>query len=67
MKTQTLASAFQAALARAAPQRAVVSTLPREDLLLSALQRSATGRDEIVCRRIGLVSHTDWLTSAMNS
>ncbi|MGH8632238.1 MAG: hypothetical protein ACREU7_15935 [Burkholderiales bacterium] len=61
MKTQTLASAFQAALARTARNRPMKSALPREDLLLAALQRSATGRDEIVSRRIGLIAETTCL------
>jgi hypothetical protein len=54
MKPQTLASTFQAALARTSPRPVPDKAVPREGLLLAALQRSATGRDEIVARRIGL-------------
>jgi len=53
MKTHTLASAFQAALARTRPDGVADATSPREDLLLAALQRSVTGMDAIVQRRIG--------------
>jgi hypothetical protein len=54
MKPHTLASAFQAALARSNPPPVEERPRPPEGVLLAALQRSATGRDEIVCRRIGL-------------
>ncbi|HWQ37900.1 MAG TPA: hypothetical protein VNM24_04685 [Burkholderiales bacterium] len=53
--TQTLASAFQAAIDRIARNRPAQVASPREDLLLSALHRSATGMDQIVRRRIGLI------------
>jgi hypothetical protein len=58
MKSQTLASAFQAAVTRTA--RAPVDETPasRNEILLLALQRSATERDQIVQRRIGLQSAT---------
>jgi hypothetical protein len=54
MKTQTLASAFQAALNRGAEYRTPVDASSREELLLAALERSATPLDQIVSRRIGL-------------
>lgn len=53
MNTQTLASAFQTALNRTAfNQPAEMFT--DQDALLMALARSATGRDQIVQRRIGM-------------
>jgi len=54
MKTQTLASAFQAALARTNQDRTADTASARDGLLLAALQRSATGMDAIVQRRIGV-------------
>jgi hypothetical protein len=54
MKTQTLASAFQAALARGTENRIAVLPATRDELLLAAIQRSATPLDQIVSRRIGL-------------
>jgi hypothetical protein len=60
MKTQTLASAFQTALTRTAPIAAPVSAPSRDGLLLQALQRSVTARDQIVQRRIGLQPTIDF-------
>lgn len=54
MKTQTLASAFQAALIRGTENRVAVQPATRDELLLAAIQRSATPLDQIVSRRIGL-------------
>ncbi|HUF22077.1 MAG TPA: hypothetical protein VMP00_15150 [Burkholderiales bacterium] len=54
MKTQTLASAFQAALTRGTENRTAVLPATRDELLLAAIQRSATPLDQIVSRRIGL-------------
>jgi hypothetical protein len=54
MKPQTLASAFQAALNRNRSQPQSAAALPDLPLLV-ALERSATGRDQIVQRRIGLI------------
>ena len=54
MRTQTLASAFQAALFRSVQDPAVAVPPGRQGVLLEALKRSATGMDEIVQRRIGL-------------
>jgi hypothetical protein len=50
----TLASAYQAALARATPARNSEITVNREDVLLAALERSATSLDQIMQRRLGL-------------
>jgi hypothetical protein len=54
MKPQTLASAFHAALNRHRTEPQSASAEPRLPLLV-ALERSATGRDQIVQRRIGLM------------
>jgi hypothetical protein len=54
MRPQTLASAFQAALSRTNQNRAAETVTARDGLLLAALQRSVTGMDQIVQRRIGL-------------
>lgn len=65
MKTETLATAFAAALNhvdrnrdrsgdRAAPPPAVPAA--GGDLLLDALRHSATDRDQIMLRRIGLMA-----------
>jgi hypothetical protein len=62
MRTQTLASAFQSALTRTSPKRTVETAESRELPLLAALKRSATGLDEIVQRRIGLVAEGAGLT-----
>ncbi len=56
MKTQSLASAFQAALARTNQNRELETPASRDDLLLLALQKSATAMDQIVSRRIGLIT-----------
>lgn len=53
MNSQTLASAFQAALNRSTFQPANRFADP-DALLLIALERSATSRDQIVQRRIGV-------------
>lgn len=57
MKTETLATAFTAALNRgnrAAPPPALPAPATG-DLLLDALRHSATDRDQIMLRRIGLM------------
>ena len=54
MTHRTLAAAFHATVTRATPNSANESVSTRDGLLLVALQRSATGLDQIVQRRIGL-------------
>lgn len=54
MRTQTLASAFQAALSRGTENRTATVPATRDELLLAAIERSATPLDQIVSRRIGL-------------
>lgn len=56
MKTQTLASAFRTALARGNRDRDCDSISSPQEVLVAALQRSATGKDAIVQRRIGLTA-----------
>lgn len=54
MNSQTLASAFQAALNRSAFFQPADRSADPDTLLLMALERSATSRDQIVQRRIGM-------------
>jgi hypothetical protein len=50
----TLASAYQAAIARATPAHSSETTVNRDEVLLAALERSATSLDQIMQRRLGL-------------
>jgi hypothetical protein len=54
MTNRTLAAAFHATVTRATPKTVNESLSVRDGLLLAALQRSATGLDQIVQRRVGL-------------
>lgn len=54
MNTQSLASAFQNALNRNTPTRLAITSNNSNSMLLVALERSATVRDQIVQRRIGM-------------
>lgn len=62
MPKPTLAAALNAALAARSGRPAVVPDLPAaagqpdDDLLLSALRNSTTGRDLIMRRRLGMLS-----------
>ncbi|MEX0958838.1 MAG: hypothetical protein WDZ63_06075 [Burkholderiales bacterium] len=58
MTTQTLASVFQAALSRGTENRTATVPATRDELLLAAIERSATPLDQIISRRIGL--HKDY-------
>jgi hypothetical protein len=55
MNAQTLASAFQAALAHNPPNRITKEITTRDGMLLAALERSVTNLDQIVQRRLGLM------------
>jgi hypothetical protein len=54
MKTQNLANALAAALTRIPASTASKSEVAADLLLLTALRNSATGRDQIIQRRIGI-------------
>ncbi len=54
MKTQNLATALAAALTRIPAGTAVKPEVAADLLLLTALRNSATGRDQIIQRRIGI-------------
>lgn len=54
MTNRTLAAAFHATVTRATPNATNELVRTRDALLIVALQRSATGLDQIVQRRIGL-------------
>lgn len=56
MNTQSLASAFSHALNRSAAARPADIPDNRDTSLLAALERSATARDQIVQRRIGIAT-----------
>ena len=56
MNTQSLASAFSHALNRNAAARPAENPGSQENNLLTALERSATARDQIVQRRIGITT-----------
>jgi len=63
MKTQTLASAFQAALTQSTSRGAVEAVPTEDNLLLVALKGSTTTLDEIVSRRIGLIAQASCLVA----
>ena len=54
MNTRNLATALAAALARIPAVTPAKSQAPADLLLLTALRNSATGRDQIIQRRIGI-------------
>ncbi len=54
MNTRNLATALAAALARIPAVTPPKSQVPADLLLLAALRNSATGRDQIIQRRIGI-------------
>jgi hypothetical protein len=54
MTTQTLASAFQDAMNRNTATRPAATSGTCDTILLAALERSATVRDQIIQRRIGI-------------
>jgi hypothetical protein len=60
MKTQTLFTAFTTAQMRgpdARPVAARVDSWPKDDsVLVNALRNSATDRDQIIQRRIGMIA-----------
>jgi hypothetical protein len=54
MNSKTLAAAFNTALTQQAPRPRAARATTADEVLISALRNSATNRDLIVLRRIGM-------------
>lgn len=63
MKTQNLAAALAAASTRIPASTAAKPEVAADLLLVTALRNSATGRDQIIQRRIGIYPEATGATS----